>query len=137
MIKAAWLMIGLILAGCFIFYGRSRGERHELWVLSVGLIIAAVIYIGFAFFWGSAIWIIVEILGVLLYSIFVLLGLKFSLIWLALGWALHPVWDGALHLFGPARSVAPEWYVVACISFDLVVAGYILYRYPSWKDGTI
>ena len=137
MIQAAWLVIGSILAGCFIFYGRSRGERHELRVLSVGLIIAAFFYVGFAFYWGSAIWIIVEMLGVLLYSIFVFLGLKLSVVWLAFGWALHPVWDGALHLFGPARSVAPEWYVVACISFDLVVAGYILYRYQNWKGDTI
>jgi hypothetical protein len=48
-----------------------------------------------------------------------------TLAWLAAGWALHPIWDAALHLQGSGAAHAPEWYVVACISFDLPVAAYI------------
>jgi hypothetical protein len=52
------------------------------------------------------------------------LGLRGSPMWLAAGWALHPVWDIALHYFGPGRAVAPETYAIACLSYDLLVAAY-------------
>ena len=51
--------------------------------------------------------------------------------WLAFGWALHPAWDAGLHLHGYGASFAPEWYVLACISFDLLVAGYIAARFRT------
>ena len=57
------------------------------------------------------------------------LGLRRSPLWLAAGWALHPVWDIALHFFGPGRAFAPETYTIACLSYDLVVAGYIVAAY--------
>ncbi len=44
---------------------------------------------------------------------------------LAAGWALHPIWDAGLHLQGSGATHAPEWYVVACISFDLLIASFI------------
>ena len=46
---------------------------------------------------------------------------------MALGWSMHVIWDVGLHLMGPGHHVAPEWYAVACLSFGLVVAGYIIY----------
>lgn len=32
-------------------------------------------------------------------------------------------------LAGAGAGVAPEWYVAACISFDLLVAGYVVARF--------
>ena len=49
--------------------------------------------------------------------------------WLALGWALHPLWDFPLHYIGPGRSFAPWAYTIACISYDWVVAAYIFIFY--------
>ncbi|TKB43139.1 DUF6010 family protein [Thalassotalea mangrovi] len=49
-------------------------------------------------------------------------------IWLALGWLLHPVWDIGLHLQGPGWHIVPPWYAVACVSFDILVAIYIVWR---------
>ncbi|MEW5931483.1 MAG: DUF6010 family protein, partial [Gemmatimonadota bacterium] len=43
----------------------------------------------------------------------------------ALGWALHPVWDVALHTWGTMEAYTPEGWVVACIGFDLLLAGLI------------
>src|SRR5687768_18362866 len=54
--------------------------------------------------------------------------------WLALGWALHPVWDFGLHYFGPGRGIGPPFYAIACLSFDWVVAAYILIRYRGSTD---
>ena len=52
-----------------------------------------------------------------------------GIIWLSLGWLLHPVWDIAVHLFGPGHEVAPAGYAVACVSFDIAVAVYLAKKY--------
>ncbi|MEM1177714.1 MAG: hypothetical protein AAGM22_05185 [Acidobacteriota bacterium] len=83
-------------------------------------------------------WVGVEMAGVALYALFAFLGRRRSELFLAAGWALHPVWDLGVHglhgahdlpglpeaLLGlrPGVSYAPEWYVLACLSFDVLVA---------------
>jgi uncharacterized protein DUF6010 len=56
-------------------------------------------------------------------------GLRRSAYWIAAGWALHPVWDIALHYIGPGRTFAPWSYTIACGTFDLIVAGYVVLAY--------
>lgn len=56
-------------------------------------------------------------------------GLRGSPLWIAAGWALHPVWDVALHYAGPGRAFAPDSYTVTCLSFDLLVAAYVAVAY--------
>lgn len=56
------------------------------------------------------------------------LGLRYSTWWLAIGWAMHSAWDAGLHLIGGGAAFTPEWYAVGCVSFDLLVAGYIAVR---------
>ena len=68
---------------------------------------------------------------VLLVGGLAVLGLKRSPMSLAFGWALHPVWDAGLHLMGTGATFAPSWYVVVCISFDLLVGGYIAARFRA------
>ena len=34
--------------------------------------------------------------------------------------------DAGLHLRGAGAGHAPEWYVLACLSFDLLVAAYVV-----------
>ena len=58
-----------------------------------------------------------------------LIGWRGSAKWLGLGWAVHPVWDFGLHHLGPGHGIGPWTYAIACISFDWVVAAYILIRY--------
>lgn len=130
---ALWLILGLGLGGALLLYARTRGIRGEKRILSIGLLIAAIIYVGFAFIWGNATWVAIEIAGIPVYGSFVWLAMRHSLNWLAVGWGVHPAWDVILHLFGPGRTIAPEWYVVACITFDLLIAGYILVRSMSSK----
>ena len=117
-----------------LLYARARGIKGEKRVLSVALMVVAVIYVGFAFVWGDAGWVAIEIAGVPAYGLFVWLAIRHSFNWLAVGWGLHPAWDVMLHLLGPGKAVAPEWYAVACITFDLLVAGYILSRATNLKS---
>jgi hypothetical protein len=108
------------------FVGRS--------VLAIFLIMAAGSYQGFAIMasdllGAGPIWAPIELVGGVVFGTMALLGLRGSPWWLAAGWALHPIWDVALHYFGPGGSFAPESYAIACVSYDLLVAGYIAVVY--------
>jgi hypothetical protein len=101
-------------------------------LLAIALVIAAVAYVAFAIGAGeSALWVVSELVGVGLYGAMGLLGVRGSPMWLAAGWALHPLWDVMLHYFGPGSSFAPINYTIPCVSFDLLVAVYIAIIYGS------
>ena len=128
-----WLLFGSI-AGLLLVYLVHTRRARAFKTLAIGLFIAAMFYVGFALVWGDSTWIAIEVAGVILYSIFYGLSIRFSYIWLGVGWLLHPLWDVLLHLNGVGHSVAPQWYVYACISFDLIVAIYIFVVHKHWSD---
>jgi hypothetical protein len=88
--------------------------------------VAALLYVVFAVRGGSGGGMLVEIAGVAAFGGIALLGLKRRApAILALGWALHPVWDVALHSSGAGLLYTPHGYVPACIGFDLLLAALI------------
>jgi len=129
-VTTLWLLLGLFLGVAFLAFARTRGGAERR-VLALGLLVAAVIYVGFALIGAGPAWLLVEMLGVAAYGVLAWLGLRRSPLWLAAGWALHPAWDVGLHLVGAGAAFAPEWYATACISFDLLVAGYIVAGFRS------
>src|ERR1043165_33422 len=120
-----WLFLGLVVGLLFINVTRRLGEVAERRILAFGLIAAALIYAIFAAASEAAGWVAVELIGVLIFSALAELGLKRSILWLAVGWAAHPLWDAGLHLTGMGANVAPTLYVLMCIGFDVTVAAYI------------
>ena len=99
-------------------------------LLATVLFAAAGAYFGFAFEEGvPRIWVLVELLQVIAFGALGLVGWRGSAKWLALGYTLHPIWDFVLHYVGPGRTFAPWTYAIACLSFDWVVAAYILIAY--------
>ena len=116
-----FLVIG---AAAALAFGKLAGMQPRL--IGLGLVIAAIIYVGFAAV-GHPAWLGIEFIGVLIYGVFTWLGLRKNLIWLAIGWALHMLWDVALHSTGTGASFTPGWYVAACIGFDLAIAGMVVY----------
>lgn len=54
-------------------------------------------------------------------------GIRESGWWLVGGWAMHRAWDIGLHYVRPGVSFVPAWYVIACVTFDLLVAAYAAY----------
>jgi len=125
----SWLVIGAIAVVPLLIFAEKLPPRAMHKLLGRSLIIAAIIYIGFALIWGNTQWLLIEIIGVGAYAIFYWTSLKWGIIWLSLGWLLHPVWDIAVHLFGPGHEVAPAGYAVACVSFDIAVAVYLAKKY--------
>ena len=133
------IMIIALLVGALAGFGFNRfvGARpkraRELYVL--GLIVTAMIYVVMAFLGGASnTAIIIESAGVLLFGIFVLLSVTHHAWWLGVGWLLHPVWDVVFHKPFDAWTHAPEWYVFACISFDLMVGVAVLRALRSTPD---
>jgi hypothetical protein len=124
------IFIGAVLAiGLILFAGRHGSYRKEKIVYSVGLIVAALIYVGFGMFSDSFGWKLTEFGGVLIYALFAVLGLRISGWFLSVGWALHVLWDVVLH--GYSTEFVPFWYQMLCVGFDLLLAFYIGFR--EWR----
>jgi hypothetical protein len=113
---------------------RFTGDIVGRSVLVIFLFAAAGAYFGFATLGREVvdtqpIWTLVELAQVVVFGTLALLGLRGSPYWLAAGWALHPLWDFLLHYLGPGHPFTPWTYAIACISFDWLVAIYILVAY--------
>jgi hypothetical protein len=99
----------------------ARFSRH---ILAAVLVVAALFYVWFAIDANvNAWWLAAELAGVGIYGYAAVRGVRGSAWWLVGGWALHPVWDVALHWAGPGRAFAPAWYATSCLTYDLMVAG--------------
>lgn len=124
-----WFVLGIVLSIPLILFANKCKGRKLLHLLGTSLVVAAIIYIGFSIAWGNAAWLGVELLGVSIYSFFYWLANRYSILWLAVGWIAHPLWDIAIHLKGAGAHIVPEWYAIACVSFDILIAIYICYRW--------
>ena len=123
------LGVGFALGVLLIVYALSGGPAREGPVFALGLVVAAMIYVGFGLANGAPVRsLVLESLGVLPFGLLAWLGLRRSQLWLALGWATHVAWDLGLNAGARAPAFVPSWYPVVCTSFDLLVAGYILAR---------
>jgi hypothetical protein len=103
-------------------------------LLVIFLFIAAGAYFGFATLGRELvdtqpIWMLVEIAQVIVFGAIAMLGLRGSPYWIAVGWVLHPFWDVVVHYIGPGHAFTPWTYAIACISFDWLVALYIVIAY--------
>ncbi|HEX7318606.1 MAG TPA: DUF6010 family protein [Pyrinomonadaceae bacterium] len=127
MIPVIALLVGGFLSLALVGLARRYPPGRERRVYAVGIVIAALVYVGFGVAGGaSAPWLALEILGVLLYGAAAWGGLRGRLWLLALGWAAHVAWDVLLHLSGAGAEYMPHWYPWLCVSFDLVMAGAVL-----------
>lgn len=120
------IVIGLIIAlTCIFIVQRIYPKKdHAFW--RIGLIMAALVYVGFALFGGYTNYLPLELGGVVLYGLFAFLSKKHTLYWLALGWGLHIAWDVFLH-GGASTPFVPHWYPGLCIGFDIAIALYLIY----------
>lgn len=121
---------GFVLAVIAFLLSRFTREIVGRALLAIVLIVAAGAYLGFAIGGGARpVWALIELLQAVAFGAMALLGLYRSPYWLAAGWALHPLWDVGLHYIGPGRAFAPMSYAIACVSYDLVVAAYVVIAY--------
>ena len=118
------LLTGAVLGVLFALAARRLGGRAELRVFGIGLVVAALVYVGLALPVGDGRWLRLEAAGVAIFGGIAWFGLVRPA-WLAVGWMAHVVWDVGLHL-DRAQPVVGTGYPLACIGFDLIVAGFLL-----------
>ena len=128
-----WLTAGLLAGVWYVWFAAKGHPARERKAYANGLVIAAVIYVVFALVHLDVAWLSIEILGVFAFGAFVWLGRRFSFYLVAIGWLLHPIWDAGLHWRGKGSLIVPSWYVIACISFDVVLAVVVAYRVFRWR----
>jgi hypothetical protein len=117
------LVVGILLASGFLLLTRAQPDGGRRFY-AIGLAVTALIYVVFALIGrGGSRSLGLELVGVLLYGAAAWVGYRSSVAILALGWALHVVWDVTLHLQGAGAGYTPDWYPWGCVSFDLMVAG--------------
>jgi hypothetical protein len=124
-VNATTLLTGAALGAIFTAVAYAF-HRHTRRMLVRGLVVAALVYVAFAVrAQPSPAWLGAELVGVGLYGAVAARGLRGSAWWLVAGWALHPIWDVAIHYVGPGRVFAPETYAAACLTWDLAVAAIV------------
>ena len=119
-------LLGIVLAVPYLIWVDTLNFRKRIHALGSGLLVAALIYVGFALYGADSSWLAVELAGCILYGGAIVMALRGSALWLVFGWAAHPIWDVVLHLQGPGNHKVPPWYAIACISFDILIAIYLL-----------
>lgn len=126
---ALQLIAGAVAGAAFVLLARRLAPRRELRLYAVGLVVAALVYVGFVARGASPGWLALELAGLLLFAPAALAGLKISHLILAAGWAAHALWDVLLHGSSEAAFV-PVWYPSVCAGFDLLLAAYVAARFP-------
>ena len=118
-------LVGIIAAAISLGLIRQYEWATQHKLVAVWLVIAALIYPALALLQGASEWLPYEFVGVALYATLAWIGWRYSLMVLAAGWALHALWDRLSH-----GTFMPAWYPMACLGFDLVLAGFIV---SQWK----
>lgn len=120
------LLLGLGWGVAFLAVGQ-RWPMAKRWFWAGGLLVAALIYLGFAIVAQAPFpWLLAECFGLLIYGSCAILGLQYGTGWLVAGWLLHPLWDLGLHVWQAGAEFTPSWYAWTCLSFDLLVGLTIL-----------
>jgi len=122
------ITVGILAAVSLILISRKIYPQKMTKVWQRALVIAALIYVGFAIVGQDYEWMKIELLGLFFYGTFARLASKKSILFLSLGWSLHVIWDILLHPNGYPGYV-PQWYPSVCLGFDLIIAGYFLWYF--------
>jgi hypothetical protein len=121
------LLAGLVLSLLLVRVAGRRGPRAARRVYALGLLVAALVYLGLALGGrASGRWLAAEAAGLVVFGLAALVGLRRWPAVLAAGWAAHVGWDVPLHLDGAGAVYTPDWYPWLCVSFDLVLAGAVV-----------
>jgi len=117
--------LGALLALVFLSWLHRYASNASYRLLAFALAVAASIYILFASVPFDMKWMTIELLGFSVFLAIAWLGLNRSYWYLAAGWAVHVLWDIGLHSDNTTVFV-PTWYPEFCMSFDIIVAAYIV-----------
>lgn len=122
----SYLLLGIAAACGLLIYIRKFSVRKKYHLLALGLFIVSAIYVVFALTTFNEIWIVVEVVGLLLFLLFIWMAFHYSMWFVVMGWVAHIVWDVGVHPEEIAPYV-PYWYAWICVGFDGVIAVYMAF----------
>jgi hypothetical protein len=121
----------LVLSGAIagvataLLIARFFAQRY-VEILAVLLAVIAALYVG-PTIGGAEPAFVLETLVALVLIALAVYALRASILVLAVGYALHGLWDLTHGLWVP--HILPEWYAPMCVGYDLAVAVCIVYEY--------
>lgn len=136
------LIIGIIVAiPCTIVPTKKfLRPRNEKVFYSLTLFPIALIYIGFSYYYGNLSALHAEIIGVIVFLFFSLLG-QFMATWILIyAYIFHAVWDVLHEIFVAEIGNSIPWteippgYAAFCLAYDLIIAFYIFKRTQLWEN---
>ena len=117
-------------------WGGVRGANFERYLIALFLAAMPFVYVLRYLLHSTAnvpnFWAWVEVLGILVFGAFAVLGIKRSPWLLAIGILLHGLaWD----LWHYRNSTyIPDWYAIFCMAVDLAFAAYVAARLPAYRN---
>ena len=130
--RSGWLaalVAGVIFAGVTLIIPSLLSRDTAFGLLAILLGMIASVYLGYALNDGRVRAFQVEYVGMVAFAALATIALaRDSAVLLALGYLGHGLWDLIHHRRGVEVRM-PWWYVPLCLSYDTVVAIYVLVRF--------
>jgi hypothetical protein len=130
--RSGWLaalVTGVIFAGATLIIPSLLSADTAFGLLAILLGMIASVYLGYALADGHLRAFQVEYVGMVVFAALATIALvRDSAVLLALGYFGHGLWDLLHHRRGVEVRM-PWWYVPLCLSYDAVVAIYVLVRF--------
>jgi hypothetical protein len=121
--------VGAVSAAPVLVLASLLSHDTAFGLLAILLGMIASVYLGFALQDGRIRTFQVEYAGIALFFALATVALaEESAVLLAAGYFGHGIWD-AIHHPRAVDTAMPWWYVPLCLSFDAVVAVYVLVRF--------
>jgi hypothetical protein len=130
--RSGWLaalVVGVIFAGVTLLIPSLLSRDTAFGLLAILLGMIASVYLGYALADGRLRAFQVEYVGIVAFTALATIALaRDSALLLALGYLGHGLWDLVHHRRGVEVRM-PWWYVPLCLSYDTVLAIYVLVRF--------
>ncbi|MGE3150155.1 MAG: hypothetical protein AB7K04_13905 [Pseudorhodoplanes sp.] len=114
-------VIGILLASAIVALGRIAGLDRDRAYYPVALIIIGSYYVLFAIMVGDRAALVGELIFAGFFATIAVVGFRISLWIVAIGMAMHGVFDFTRDLFLPGSGV-PPWWPAFCGSIDIALA---------------
>ncbi len=118
-------MISVALAASFIVVTHVLSGKYLPEVFALFLALTACVYGGAALTPAGAKFGNVELPFVLIVFTASILGLVYSILWIAVGYFIHGTWD-LLHHFGKVKTPMLRWFPPMCAIFDFLVGAFVV-----------
>jgi hypothetical protein len=128
--EALTVLKGLLAGGITMGVAAVFPEELSLAFFTVVLGLAAGVYPGFAMANPESGRPLIQWVAAVVFVSLGMVGLWISPLILAAAWVLHAFWDFLHHITALGDGV-PEGYPAFCISYDLLLAGFVAYMWAA------